>query len=282
MYIYIYIYIHIYIYIYVFLQSVAQAATANSRVRHVASAAELSAALAAGRPVVLQFGSETCGFCTLMAPVFELLAEKYLAVDFVAVDLQQVPEAGDAFQIQGLPAFRAVVGGALRGAVDGADTPGLEALVAGVAREAGEAPAAWPVAPRGDPGGAAVPQWREVADDVLLQQLKALKQEIRRRAALHPGGAALRALYSGAEGLHLPCSTPSEVLSSNTIININIDIIIMVHLFIIFQSFINTRYCAYHSQPHPPPPSVPPYARSASLRSLSPEAWYALSYLNYM
>jgi len=83
------------------------------------------------RPVILEFWSEACGFCTIMFPVFELLAAKYKGrAYFLTVDVQRVPEAADVFQVMGLPAFKAVMLGQVVAQVDGADTGGLERLVA--------------------------------------------------------------------------------------------------------------------------------------------------------
>ena len=70
-----------------------------------------------------------------MDPVYELLAEKYTTkyskndIVFAKIDVQQMPDAADLFQIQGLPAFRAIYKGQLVGEADGADTPGLSNMV---------------------------------------------------------------------------------------------------------------------------------------------------------
>ena len=60
----------------------------------------------------VRFWSETCGFCTLMMPVFELLAKQYGdRAHFRTVDVMANPELGNAFQIMGLPAFKVLLKG---------------------------------------------------------------------------------------------------------------------------------------------------------------------------
>eukprot|EP00927_Polykrikos_kofoidii_P084443 TRINITY_DN8896_c1_g1_i1.p1 TRINITY_DN8896_c1_g1~~TRINITY_DN8896_c1_g1_i1.p1 ORF type:complete len:695 (+),score=116.17 TRINITY_DN8896_c1_g1_i1:29-2113(+) len=86
---------------------------------------------AGARPLIIQFWSETCAFCHIMFPVFQLVAEKHKGrAFFLQVDTQQVPELAEMFQVYGLPSFKSVLGGQLQGGVDGADTRGLEDLVA--------------------------------------------------------------------------------------------------------------------------------------------------------
>ena len=102
-------------------------------------------------------------FCTLMAPVFELLAEKFHQkygnqVRFALLDVQQFPDFANVFEISGLPGFRVIRdGGAYPGVIMGADTPGLEKLVSdscqGLA-ESGPASGAGSSAPLITPGGA--------------------------------------------------------------------------------------------------------------------------------
>merc|ERR1740129_1066580 len=92
---------------------------------------------AGSRPVVLQFWAETCGFCNLMHPVFELLAEKYRGrAYFRSVDVQTDSEVATMFEILGLPAFRAVLQSQVFQQVDGADPSGLAQLVEMSVREA--------------------------------------------------------------------------------------------------------------------------------------------------
>lgn len=89
------------------------------------------------RPVVLEFWSEACGFCSIMFPVFELLAEKYRGRAFFrTVDAQIAPEIVSLFQLYGLPAFKSVLNGQVFQEVEGADTAGLERLVEAVVNEA--------------------------------------------------------------------------------------------------------------------------------------------------
>ncbi|CAD7945716.1 unnamed protein product [Amoebophrya sp. A120] len=155
---------------------------------------------------IVNFGSEMCGFCTLMAPVFELLAEKFRTkygpekIQFLYIDVQTVPDVGDAFGVQGLPAFRAVVGNAVipHLVVDGADTAGLERMVeeacklgnlAPVTGGAGVQKAMSMQEGKGTPAAAAVTgaspgslELGKVSDADLAKTLKALRREIRTRA----------------------------------------------------------------------------------------------------
>eukprot|EP00392_Amoebophrya_sp_AT5.2_P018668 g19251.t1 len=123
----------------------------SSHIKFVSSSEHFVQLVQSAEVSIVNFGSEMCGFCTLMAPVYELLAEKYVkgkqyyrvegnvgggapakkTVQFLYVDVQAVGDVGDAFGVQGLPAFRAVVGNAVvpHLVVDGADTQGLEKMI---------------------------------------------------------------------------------------------------------------------------------------------------------
>lgn len=55
-------------------------------------------------PVIAKCSAEWCGPCKALAPKFDDLAEKYrgLAV-FIAVDIEEVSEVADKFEISSLP-----------------------------------------------------------------------------------------------------------------------------------------------------------------------------------
>ncbi|CAD7947070.1 unnamed protein product [Amoebophrya sp. A25] len=213
----------------------------GSFVHFAASSDHFVSLIQSSRVVIVNFGSEMCGFCVLMAPVYELLAEKYAKkryvladpskeikgktfahqVLFLYVDVQAVPDVGDMFGVQGLPAFRTVIDSAVVPflTTDGADTTGLENMVsqafqlAGLAESSGDdqlnnmaslplgsgsqaidVPGLLPGTTGTSAGGVQL-DFSAATDQDLVQSLKALRREIRTRGS--KGADTLKlALYS--------------------------------------------------------------------------------------
>merc|ERR1719313_1724107 len=165
------------------------------------SAAQLQRMLGDQIPTILEFWSEQCGFCGIMSPVYELLAKQFKGrAHFLTVDVVAVPELADGFNVMGLPAFRAVLGGRVVQQVDGADTEGLARMIDAVTAavpagtvsaleggSAGEAQA--PAATL--PASAA---YGELSEEALEAQARELHAELRRRA----------------EARAVPCAPPGD------------------------------------------------------------------------
>merc|ERR1719453_2587060 len=154
------------------------------------SLAQLQRTLSDALPTILEFWSEQCGFCGIMSPVYELLAKQFKGrAHFLTVDVVAVPELADGFNVMGLPAFRAVLGGRVVQQVDGADTQGLAAMIDAVtatvpAGTVSALEAAGPGAPAEQPwvdhpGSQSV---GDLSNEALTARAAELHAELRRRA----------------------------------------------------------------------------------------------------
>jgi len=72
-------------------------------------------------PVLLDFSSETCGPCRIMAPILERLARRRAGeIMVVKVDVDRLPDLAASFGIQAVPTFIVVHRQAERGRTAGA------------------------------------------------------------------------------------------------------------------------------------------------------------------
>lgn len=76
----------------------------------VASKAEwdqhLEAAAAAGKATIVDFAATWCGPCKMVAPFFEQLSEEFQTVQFLKVDVDEVPAVAEACGISAMPTFQ--------------------------------------------------------------------------------------------------------------------------------------------------------------------------------
>ena len=65
-----------------------------------------------GLPVIVDYYSDSCGPCRMMAPIFKTVAKEYMdRAVFVKVDTNRQPELSSRYQIRSLPTFQYFVGG---------------------------------------------------------------------------------------------------------------------------------------------------------------------------
>lgn len=76
--------------------------------------------------VVIDFFATWCGPCKRIAPFFEQLAEEYVGITFLKVDVDESAELVDTFSIQAMPSFIFMKNGQIIKKVEGADMAQLE------------------------------------------------------------------------------------------------------------------------------------------------------------
>ena len=77
-------------------------------------------------PVVIDFFAEWCGPCKRIAPFFEQLADEYVGVTFVKVDVDESEDLVSQYAISVMPTFVFLKNGKVVKKVEGADMKGLE------------------------------------------------------------------------------------------------------------------------------------------------------------
>jgi thioredoxin len=82
----------------------------SSSVVHISSAEEFDQLISksGGRLVVVDFSATWCMPCKLIAPVFEEMSSadgEFANVIFVKIDVDEVPELAERFQVQAMPTF---------------------------------------------------------------------------------------------------------------------------------------------------------------------------------
>ena len=91
--------------------------------------AELAAADASGKAVVVDFTATWCGPCQRIGPIFEALAQEFPHVIFLKVDVDENQETASALGVQAMPTFKAFVAKKEVGSVRGADEAALRVLI---------------------------------------------------------------------------------------------------------------------------------------------------------
>lgn len=81
--------------------------------------------------VIVDFSAKWCGPCKMIAPKFEELSiqSKYQNIRFAKVDVDDVPELANEYQVQSLPTFMAFKNGKFAGETKGANLENLTKLV---------------------------------------------------------------------------------------------------------------------------------------------------------
>ncbi|KAJ4828399.1 hypothetical protein Tsubulata_027351 [Turnera subulata] len=79
--------------------------------------------------MVIDFAATWCGPCKFMEPVIQNLASKYTDVQFVKLDVDELPEVAQEYMVQGMPTFVLVKRGKEVDRVMGADQNDLERKV---------------------------------------------------------------------------------------------------------------------------------------------------------
>ncbi|CAJ1827981.1 unnamed protein product [Sphenostylis stenocarpa] len=55
--------------------------------------------------IVIDFSASWCGPCKTIEPVIHAMAKKYTAVDFVKIDVDELSDVAQEFQVQAMPTF---------------------------------------------------------------------------------------------------------------------------------------------------------------------------------
>jgi thioredoxin 1 len=77
--------------------------------------------------VLIDFFATWCGPCKRIAPFFEKLADEYVGIIFLKVDVDESPDLVNEFDIQAMPTFVFLKNGQVVKRVEGADMAQLEA-----------------------------------------------------------------------------------------------------------------------------------------------------------
>ncbi len=81
-------------------------------VKSIGSAKEFDALLTSGKPVVADFFATWCPPCQRLTPILDALAQQYGdKATFVRIDVDQVKELANRFEIKGIPDVRFFSGG---------------------------------------------------------------------------------------------------------------------------------------------------------------------------
>ena len=76
--------------------------------------------------VVIDFFATWCGPCKRIAPFFEQLADEYVGVTFLKVDVDESPELTNAFDVSVMPTFLFLKNGKIVKRIEGADIKEIE------------------------------------------------------------------------------------------------------------------------------------------------------------
>ncbi|XP_047314706.1 thioredoxin H2-like [Impatiens glandulifera] len=76
--------------------------------------------------MVIDFSATWCGPCKLMEPALNAMSSKYTDVDFVKIDVDQLNDVAQKFQVEAMPTFVLLKNGKEVDRLMGADKAGLE------------------------------------------------------------------------------------------------------------------------------------------------------------
>ena len=81
--------------------------------------------------VIVDFSATWCGPCKMISPKFEELSmqSKYQNIRFAKVDVDEVPELANEYQVQSLPTFMTFKNGKFAGETKGANLENITKLV---------------------------------------------------------------------------------------------------------------------------------------------------------
>ncbi|KAF9356628.1 Cytoplasmic thioredoxin isoenzyme 2 [Mortierella sp. AD094] len=102
-------------------------------VKAITSAAEFDELLASGKKVIVDFHAVWCGPCKVIAPKFQKFDEEFADVEFVKVDVDEVPEIAQKHEVTAMPTFLSFHQGKKVNKVLGANEANLKALINEVA-----------------------------------------------------------------------------------------------------------------------------------------------------
>lgn len=75
--------------------------------RIIATTQEFDELINSGKKVLVDFFAEWCGPCKMLGPVLEKLDPEYPDVEFVKVDVDQLPEVAQRYGIMSIPTYYA-------------------------------------------------------------------------------------------------------------------------------------------------------------------------------
>lgn len=77
-------------------------------------------------PIVLDFSASWCGPCKRIYPKLVELAGQYPGMMFGKIDIDNLEDLANQYQIQSVPTFKFILDGAEKGEIKGANTGQLE------------------------------------------------------------------------------------------------------------------------------------------------------------
>ncbi|TKY58787.1 Thioredoxin H2 [Spatholobus suberectus] len=79
--------------------------------------------------IVVDFTASWCGPCKLMDPIIQEFAAKYRDVEFVKIDVDELMEVSQHFQVQAMPTFMLIKKGKVADRVAGVKKEELQRLI---------------------------------------------------------------------------------------------------------------------------------------------------------
>lgn len=78
---------------------------------------------------VVKFSAQWCGPCKAVAPKYDELSNQYSDIPFYSLDIDQVPEVAELFNVSAMPTFIIIANNAKIKDVVGADMLGLRIAI---------------------------------------------------------------------------------------------------------------------------------------------------------